>query len=284
MPDLQTELSKVLNTWNQPENVVQSETKPPRGDGSVGRAVFDLIKANPGLTIEEYEEMGRSQGLQVNSTRNYILLFCKATWRLASNTDGAITLLSPEYKTRVEMLGFRRGARGSKVERARNKAMRELRAARKQAAEAEIEAEVAPAESPRSKSWLRDALVAYVSANQGCSRMDVIRALTEQGMNEGSIVATLNTAVRKGHLVSVHGLVWTPQARQEERNNHNHLAQIEQLVKELEQQHAKEQKEARKAAAALAAEKQNEVDIDNMTVREARVLFDKLRHLFGPQA
>jgi hypothetical protein len=282
MPDLQTELSKVLNTWNQPENVVQPETKHPKGDGSVGRAVFNLIKANPGLTIEEYEEMGRSQGLQVNSTRNYILLFCKATWRLASNTDGAITLLSPEYKTRVEMLGFKRGARGSKVERAKNKAIRELRAARKQAAEAV--AEVAPAEPPKSKSWLRDALVAHVSANQGCSRMDVIRTLTAQGMNEGSVAATLNTAVRQGHLVSAHGFVWTPQARQNELSNHNHLAQIEQLVKELEQQHAKEQKEARKAVAALVAEKQNEVDIDNMTVREARVLFDKLRHLFGPQA
>lgn len=283
MPDLQTELSKVLNTWNQPENVVQPETKSkhPKGDGSVGRAVFNLIKANPGLTIEEYEKMGRSQGLQINSTRNYILLFCKTTWRLASNTDGAITLLSPEYKTRVEMLGFKRGARGSKVERAKNKAIRELRAARKQAAVGEAEA---VADAPRSKSWLRDALVAHVSANQGCSRMDVIRTLTAQGMNEGSVVATLNTAVRQGHLVSANGLVWTPRARQDELSNHNHLAQIEHLVKGLEQQYAKEQKEARKAVAALAVEKQNEVDVENMTVREARVLFDKLRHLFGPQA
>lgn len=282
MPDLQTELSKVLNTWNQPENVMQPETKSkhPKGDGSVGRAVFNLIKANPGLTIEEYEEMGRAQGIQINSTRNYILLFCKTNWRLAANTDGAITLLSPEYRTRVEMLGFKRGARGSKVERARNKAIRELRAARKQAAVAELEAvsEVTPAEAPRSKSWLRDALVAYVSANQGCSRMDVIRALTAQGMNEGSVVATLNTAVRKGQLVSANGLVWTPGGRQDERRH------IEHLVKELEQQYAKEQEDARKAVAALAVEKQNEVDIDNMTVREARVLFDKLRHLFGPQA
>jgi len=279
MPDLQTELSKVLNTWNQPENVMQPETKSkhPKGDGSVGRAVFNLIKANPGLTIEEYEAMGRSQGIQINSTRNYILLFCKSNWRLASNTDGAITLLNPEYKTRVEMLGFKRGARGAKVERAKNKAIRELRAARKQAAVAELEAvsEVAPAESPRSKSWLRDALVAYVSANQGCSRMNVIRALTAQGMNEGSIVATLNTAVRQGHLVSANGLVWTP---------NGHQMQLDQLLKGLEQQYAKEQEDARKAVAALAVEKQNEVDIDNMTVREARVLFDKLRHLFGPQA
>lgn len=283
MPDLQTELSKVLNTWNQPENVMQPETKSKhiKGDGSVGRAVFDLIKANPGLTIEEYEEMGRAQGIQPNSTRNYILLFCKTNWRLAANTDGAITLLSPEYKTRVEMLGFKRGARGAKVERAKNKAIRELRAARKQAAVGEAEA---VADAPRSKSWLRDALIAHVSANQGCSRMDVIRTLTAQGMNEGSVVATLNTAVRQGHLVSVNGLVWTPKARQDELSNHNHLAHIEHLVKELEQQYAKEQKEARKAVAALAVEKQNEVDVENMTVREARVLFDKLRHLFGPQA
>lgn len=274
MPDLQTELSKVLNTWNQPENVMQPETKSkhPKGDGSVGRAVFNLIKANPGLTIEEYEAMGRSQGIQINSTRNYILLFCKSNWRLASNTDGAITLLNPEYKTRVEMLGFKRGARGAKVERAKNKAIRELRAARKQAAVGEAEA---VADAPRSKSWLRDALIAHVSANQGCSRMDVIRALTAQGMNEGSIVATLNTAVRQGHLVSANGLVWTPTGQQK---------QMEQLLKGLEQQYAKEQEDARKAVAALAVEKQNEVDIDNMTVREARVLFDKLRHLFGPQA
>lgn len=258
MPDLQTELNKVINTWNQtemqaiPQPTPESKSILRGGDGSVGRAIFEMIKERPNHTIEEYVEMAPQYGLEGKSVNNYIHLFRKRSWGLVTGVEGKYSVSSDTYKTKNEMLGLPRGKRLSKA--ARRKILQE-------------KSLVKP--GMRSKSWLRDVVLESVANNPNIHRKTLVQGLTDRGAIAASVDATINTAIRSGRLISNDGWLNVPSAA---------APVVAPVV-------------VTPVAAPVVApapapvpERKATLDVENLTLREARQLFDSLRTLFGPQA
>jgi hypothetical protein len=80
MPDLKTELSKVLDEWNKPETPMTQETQTTRtvphsaftATNNVCRATFECIKYNPGSTRKEVVDSLTSKGYKASSTTTLI--------------------------------------------------------------------------------------------------------------------------------------------------------------------------------------------------------------------
>lgn len=98
MPDLQSELSKVINEWSEPEVNTQTETHGrntfPETNGS-SRATSDYIRLNPGKTrLEVVTELVR-QGY--NRSTIYSLLVVMKRQGLVTDTNGRLTANYTEY-------------------------------------------------------------------------------------------------------------------------------------------------------------------------------------------
>lgn len=76
MPDMQTALTKVLNSWNQPEPKPMNTTQHRATDhltkftptNNVTRVTFDYVKQHPGLTGGEVSRALEAQGYKQGST------------------------------------------------------------------------------------------------------------------------------------------------------------------------------------------------------------------------
>jgi hypothetical protein len=75
MPDLQTEMQKILQSWDQPETTQQPETtentmfKPTT---NTTRATFELVRDNPYKTKREYIKLLEQKGFKASSTASLI--------------------------------------------------------------------------------------------------------------------------------------------------------------------------------------------------------------------
>jgi hypothetical protein len=107
MADLKTEMSKVLNAWEQDaQEVQQPKSKGPRmftATNNVTRATFEYVKSNPKRTHSQIcEEMVR-RGFKQNSVCSLITQFTKQGMfekyedgRYVALTDAYIPLKSPK--------------------------------------------------------------------------------------------------------------------------------------------------------------------------------------------
>ena len=75
MPDLQTEMQKILQSWDQPETTQQPETtentmfKPTT---NTTRATFELVRDQPGLTKNDYVRLLEGKGFKKASTSSLL--------------------------------------------------------------------------------------------------------------------------------------------------------------------------------------------------------------------
>lgn len=97
MPDLQTELSKVLDQWSQPETTMthsapSSAFKPTN---NVCRATFDCIKHNPGKTRQEIATMLEKSNYKKSSTTSLMGQMVKQG--MVRDTGGLLFTNVPEY-------------------------------------------------------------------------------------------------------------------------------------------------------------------------------------------
>ena len=100
MPDLKTEMSKVLNAWEQDaQEVQQPKPKGPRmftATNNVTRATFDYVKSNTKRTHSQIcEEMVR-RGFKQNSVGSLITQFTKQGM-FQRDEDGRYTAITNEY-------------------------------------------------------------------------------------------------------------------------------------------------------------------------------------------
>jgi len=80
MPDMQTALNKVLNSWNQPEIKPVNTTQPTKHahllkfkpTNNVTRVTFDYIKAHPGTTSAETTKALVAEGFNYGSTSSIL--------------------------------------------------------------------------------------------------------------------------------------------------------------------------------------------------------------------
>jgi len=99
MPDIQTEMSKLLNQWNKPETTM---TQPPiktdkRVTTNVSRELFEHIKLYPGQTIKHVVLGLNKRGFKVASTTSLISQFCRKG--LIRKDDDKLYAIAPEYKS-----------------------------------------------------------------------------------------------------------------------------------------------------------------------------------------
>ena len=77
MPDLKTELSKVINQWNQPEEPTMTQTTttqptPFAVSNNVCRTTFECIQKNPGRARKEVIDVLLESGFRKSSTTSLI--------------------------------------------------------------------------------------------------------------------------------------------------------------------------------------------------------------------
>lgn len=100
MPDLKTEMSKVLNAWEQDaQEVQQPKPRGPRlftATNNVTRATFEYVKSNTKRTHSQIcEEMAR-RGFKQNSVGSLITQFTKQGM-FERDEDGRYTAITKEY-------------------------------------------------------------------------------------------------------------------------------------------------------------------------------------------
>lgn len=98
MPDLKTELSKVLNEWNKPEATTMTHRAPVsafKPTNNVCRATFDCIKHNPGKTRIEIAALLEASGYKRSSTTSLMGQMVKQ--EMVRSTGGLLFTTVPEY-------------------------------------------------------------------------------------------------------------------------------------------------------------------------------------------
>ena len=97
MPDIKTEMTKLLNEWNKPEaTMTQTPTKTDkRVTNNVSRVLFDYIKEHPGKPINGVIQDLKLKGFKVASTTSLISQFCR---KGLTRRDGfQLYAVVPEY-------------------------------------------------------------------------------------------------------------------------------------------------------------------------------------------
>jgi hypothetical protein len=100
MPDLQTELSKVINAWEAPEaSVAVAKRAPPQHAFKVttntSRATFDYIRDNPGVSRAQAVHALTEQGYKRTSTSSLMVQMLRQGMLRESN--GALFVAQAEY-------------------------------------------------------------------------------------------------------------------------------------------------------------------------------------------
>lgn len=106
MPDLKSELSKVINSWEAPTQAASKPEPTPAKEAeakpyfsvtnNVCRATFDCIRDNPGKTRTEIGVMLEKDGFKRSSTTSLMGQMVKQG--LVRETQGLVYANYPEYK------------------------------------------------------------------------------------------------------------------------------------------------------------------------------------------
>lgn len=95
MPDLQSELSKVINDWSEPE-MTQTTSHPTfAAPANTSRATAEYVMANPGLTRKEICDNLSAQGHHRATV--YALLVQMSRQNRTSEVNGKVTAKYTEY-------------------------------------------------------------------------------------------------------------------------------------------------------------------------------------------
>lgn len=97
MPDLQSELSKIVNEWETPVEEPQTTARPTafKATTNVTRACFDMVINNPGILRTEAIRKLETQGYPLNSTSS---IFSQMVRQGLVRKDGAaLYALTREY-------------------------------------------------------------------------------------------------------------------------------------------------------------------------------------------
>ena len=104
MPDLKTEMSKVLNAWEQDEQDTLARPMVPMPDGrvvfgitnNVSRETFNFVKNNPAQTHQTVTEALAKRGFKKTSVASLLTQFVKQGM-LSRDEDGVYYAEAEEY-------------------------------------------------------------------------------------------------------------------------------------------------------------------------------------------
>ena len=94
MPDLQTEMQKILKTWEEPYPQPETTEQPPKDTPmfntttNTSRATFDIVRDQPGLTRNDYVRLLMQQGHKKASTSSLLAQMLRQghIWKDATGT------------------------------------------------------------------------------------------------------------------------------------------------------------------------------------------------------
>jgi hypothetical protein len=92
MPDIQTELQKILQAWETPEPIETTETNTEEPmfnpTTNTSRATFDIVRDQPGLTRNDYVRLLVKQGHKKSSTSSLLAQMLRQghIWKDATGT------------------------------------------------------------------------------------------------------------------------------------------------------------------------------------------------------
>ena len=92
MPDLKSELSKVINQWEAPAAPAPAHFKPTN---NVTRTTFNHVRDNPGVTRVAAVKALELQGYKKTSTTSLLVQMLKQG--LLREANGALFVAQPEY-------------------------------------------------------------------------------------------------------------------------------------------------------------------------------------------
>ena len=95
MPDLQSELSKVINDWSEPEMTQPTSHPTFAAPANTSRATAEYVMANPGLTRKEICDNLSAQGHHRATV--YALLVQMSRQNRITEVNGTVTAKYTEY-------------------------------------------------------------------------------------------------------------------------------------------------------------------------------------------
>jgi len=177
MPDLKTELSKVINQWNQPEEPTMTNTAPTKPvrfavTTNVCRATFEAIRKNPGRSRKDVTEALTEGGFNPGSTTSIIGQLLKQNH--VRDSQGLLYTNFDEYRPLKSSAAYK------KLQDA---------AARKEVAVAKRAAKVAPAPAPKAETmptptksdWSVDSVIGSLNVRQAMAVYMELRGLFGDG-------------------------------------------------------------------------------------------------------
>ena len=102
MPDLKTEMSKVLNEWENHEQSIRTPKKMANGrvvftvTNNVSRETFNHVKANPNITSAQACAVLEKRGFKESSVGSLLVQFVKQGM-MSRDESGRYKTIVPEY-------------------------------------------------------------------------------------------------------------------------------------------------------------------------------------------
>ena len=97
MPDIQTEMQKILQAWEQPETTeTTKETTVFKPTNNVTRSTFESVRDNPGLPKKEYIRKLEALGFKKASTSSLLSQMVRQG-QIWVGSDGAMRPNAKEY-------------------------------------------------------------------------------------------------------------------------------------------------------------------------------------------
>jgi len=122
----------------------------------------------------------------------------------------------------------------------------------------------------------------FVLNNPGKNRAEIVRRLLEQGFNKGSTTSLLGQFIKQGQVAERNGLLFAQQAEYTPLK----ASQRKPAVVVVPEAKAEAKPEAKPKAKPEAAPQINaawdaETLLNNLSIKQARALYDELRKIFG---
>lgn len=96
MPDLQTELSKVITSWETPDTApAQPSQRPFQVSTNTSRATFDYVRDNPGMTRVQAVRALTAQGHKKTSVSSLLVQMVRQG--MLRDSSGALFVTQSEY-------------------------------------------------------------------------------------------------------------------------------------------------------------------------------------------
>lgn len=98
MPDLQTEMQKILQSWDQPETTeTTEETTVFTTTTNTSRATFEIVRDEPGLPKKQYIRMLETKGFKKASTTSLLSQMIRQGY-IWVDSSGCLRPNQTEYK------------------------------------------------------------------------------------------------------------------------------------------------------------------------------------------